>query len=253
MARGTRGALLLVAALSAAGCSVPVAGALDEAHASAVVVALERAGIAADKEPDPTSEAHFRVNVDRDEAARALAVLREEELPSRASPGVLDALGKGSIVPSALSERAQWIAGLSGELERTLGGVDGVLSARVHLSLPSDDPLDDGPRTKATASVLLKHRGATPPLDPNEVRRLVAGAAPGLAPDDVAVVLVARPAPPAAPDHGLARIGPIAATRGSVGWLRIGVAVAVATNLALVVAVLALWAKLRRARGEDDA
>jgi type III secretory pathway lipoprotein EscJ len=94
----------------------------------------------------------------------------------------------------------------------------------------------------------LKHRGTTPPIDVHEVKRLVAGAAPGLALDDVAVVMVARPAASMSADRSLSRMGPIMATRGSVRLLRIVAAGVVFVDLALVVAVLVLWSRLRTVR-----
>lgn len=239
-----------VVALAAAGCSVPVANGLDEPQANRVVVALDHAGIGAEKEADPVSEGRFRVTVERDEAARALAAMREEDLPPPTTPGVLDSMGKGSIVPSQLAEHAQYVAGLSGELERTLRGIDGVLAARVHLSIPERDPLAEGAPVRPTASVLVKHRGATPPIDPNDVRRLVAGAAPGLAAEDVAVVMLPHPVVPLAADRELSHLGPITATRGSIGWLRVGVVVSALAYVALLGAVLGLWSRVRRLRAE---
>lgn len=238
----------IAASIALAGCTAPVAHALEEAEANRVLVALDRAGIGGEKEEDPAAEGHFRVIVERDEAPRALSVLREEDLPGDRATGMLDALGKGSLIPSQLAERAHFVTGLSGELERTLSAIDGVLSARVHLSLPENEPLREGPRVKATASVLLKHRGSTAPIDAQEVKRLVAGAAPGLALDDVAVVMMPRTTPPMAAERGLARLGPITATRGSVGLLRgVGAAV-VGVNIVLLAAVLALWSRVRKLR-----
>jgi type III secretion protein J len=231
-----------------AGCSVPVAASLDEAQANRVVVALDRAGVGAQKEADPTSEGRFRVTVERDEGPRAIAALREEELPTQSTPGLLEAMGKGALVPSQLAEHAQFITGLAGELERTLTTVEGVLTARVHLSMPEQDPFHEGARAKATAAVLVKHRGSSPPIDPLEIKRLVAGATPGLAPDDVAVVMVSRPAPSGAADRSLARLGPITVTRASLGILRAAAGAMLAVDLALVVAVLALWSRLRKLR-----
>jgi type III secretion protein J len=227
---------------------VPVAAGLDEGQANRVVVALDKAGVGADKETDPGTEGRFRVVVEKDDAPRAIAAMRDEDLPAPQAAGILDAMGKGSLVPSQLAEHAQFVAGLSGELERTLSAIDGVLGARVHLSLPDRDPLREGPRPKATASVLLKHRGATPPIDAHEVKRLVAGAAPSLAPDDVAVVMIPRPAPAATGDRTLSRLGPITATRGSVSTLRIVAAAVVLVDLVLVFSVLVLWSRLRRVR-----
>jgi type III secretion protein J len=245
-----KGRWAAIGAVWLAGCSVPVASGLDEPQANRVVVALDRAGIGAEKEADPVTEGHFRVVVERDEAARAIAAMREEDLPPPETPGVLDSMGKGSIVPSQLAEHAQYVAGLSGELERTLRGIDGVLAARVHLSIPERDPLAEGPPVRPTASVLVKHRGATPPLDPNDVRRLVAGAAPGLAAEDVAVVMLPHPVVSLPPDRELSHLGPITATRGSIGWLRIGVVVSALAYVALLGAVLGLWSRVRKLRAE---
>ncbi len=100
---------------------------------------------------------------------------------------------------------------------------------------------------KPTASVLLKHRGSTPPIDVHEVKRLVAGAAPGLAPEDVAVVMIPRPVTASA-DRTLSRLGPITATRSSVALLRLVTAGIVVVALALLLVVLVLWTRLRRLR-----
>jgi type III secretion protein J len=233
-----------------AGCTVPVAGGLDEAQANRVVVALDHAGVGGEKEPDPAIEGRFRVVVERDDGPRAIATLRDEDLPAPAVPGLLDSMGKGQLVPSQLAEHAQLVAGLGGELERTLSSIEGVLSARVHLSLARSESFAEGPRPKATGSVLLRHRGSTPPIDAQEVKRLVAGAAPGLSPDDVAVVMVSRPAAPLSAERALSHLGPLSATRGSVVLIRMVGAAAVFIDLLLVGTVLWLWSRLRRANAE---
>jgi type III secretion protein J len=142
----TRARALLVAlgALSCSGlsaCSASVAGGLDETQADRVVVALTYAGMTSEKEADPTSEGRFRVLVAHDDAPRAIAALRDEELPPQSAPSALDGMGRGALIPSPLAEHAQYVAGLAFELERTLDSVDGILTARVHLSLPQRDPL----------------------------------------------------------------------------------------------------------------
>ncbi|HEU4409652.1 MAG TPA: hypothetical protein VFS43_30635 [Polyangiaceae bacterium] len=247
--RAPAGALApaLAAAAALAGCQAPVAAGLSEDEANRVVVALDRGGVETAKEADPQAEGRFRVLVPREDAARAVAVLRDEELPPRAAPGVLDALGKSSLVPSAMAERAQYVAGLAGDLERTLGAIDGVIAARVHLSVPEPGPLGDKPASAATASVLLKYRGANPPVDVAAVQHLVAGAVAGLRVPDVAVVLLPRPAAPSPPERQLAHVGPLAVTRGTMPYLRGLVALTLAVNLALLASLGTLWARLRRA------
>jgi type III secretion protein J len=243
--------LLALAPLLAA-CSVPVAGSLDDGEASRVVVALDRAAIESTKEVDPSAEGKWRVSVQRDDVARALGVMRDEALPRSTPPGVLDAVGKGSLVPSEAAEHAQLVAGMAGDLERSLEGVDGVLGARVHLNIPPPSPFrsSDATPARGSASVLIAHRGATPPLSADSVARLVAGGVPSMLASDVAVVFVSRPAPAVTPESGFAHVGPIAVARSSVRTLQAGTVALVALLAVLSAVTLALSARLSRVRAE---
>jgi type III secretion protein J len=242
-----------LALLLLAGCAVPVAGALDDDEANRVVVALDRASVDATKEPDPSADNRWRVMVARDEVPRALSALRDEELPRTPPAGVLDAVGKGSLVPSEAAEHAQLVAGVAGDLQRSLEGVEGVLSARVHLSLPEASPLRD-PREpgagRPSASVLLVHRGSTPPLSADSVQRLVAGGVAGMVPGDVTVVLVSRAAPAALPGGGLGHVGPIAVARTSLRELQAALVGLLALVALLAGATLLLYSRLVRIRAE---
>lgn len=240
-------ALLLLALTVIAGCSVPVATGLDDADSNRVMVALEKSGVAAQKEPDPGKEGRWRVTVARDDAPSAVAVLTEEGLPPPSTPGVLDALGKGSIVPSRTAEHAKLIAGTAGDLERSLLAIDGVLSARVHLAVPQKTAFfDEGKEPVPTASVLIRHSGATPPIAAGDVQRLVAGAVPGLEPDHVSVVETQSAMPPPLPDHELSRFGPITVTRASMLPLRLIVGGAVLLNVLLLGLLVFVWGRGRR-------
>jgi type III secretion protein J len=231
-------------------CSVPVAGGLEDSEANRVVVALGHASVEATKEPDPGVEGRWRVNVARDDVPHALSALRDEELPRSPVPGVLDSVGKGSLVPSEAAEHAQLVAGLAGDLERSLEGVDGILSARVHLNVPPPNPLRDIAPPHGSASVLLEHRGSTPPLSADSVQRLVAGGVAGLLPTDVTVVLVSRAAPPAASASELGHIGPIAVARTSMRQLQAAFVALVAVVAILAGVTLVLYARLARLRDE---
>lgn len=242
--------LLPLLLLLLAGCTVPVAGALDDGEATRVVVALDRASLDATKEPDPGAEGKWRVLVARDDVPRALSTLRDEELPRATNPGVLDAVGKGALVPSEVAEHAQLVAGMAGDLERTLEAIDGVLRARVHLSVPMPNPLRNEAPPRGTASVLLEHRGSTPPVSADSVQRLVAGAVTGLLATDVTVVLVPRPAPATPPGGDLGHVGPIAVARTSLRSLQASLVALVALVAGLAAATLVLYARLARARAE---
>jgi type III secretory pathway lipoprotein EscJ len=145
------------------------------------------------------------------------------------------------------------VAGTAGDLERSLRAVDGVIGARVHLAVPSRAPFEGGEKPdQATASVLIRHRGATPPLAPKDVQNLVAGAVTGLAPEKVSVVLTPVTLPARTHEKELSRLGPITVTRASLNPLRIGVGVVLLVNLVLIGFLLALWARGRRTQAALD-
>ncbi len=248
--------LAIAASIWLLSCSTPVAGGLDERDANLVADALNRSGIQATKELESGSEGGYRVVVPRGEAANAIATLREHDLPPRHVPGVIDAVGKGALVPSPLAEHAQYVAGLAGDLERSLASVDGVLGARVHLSVPAEDPLSDHPKREPTASVLLRHRGATPPVSDDQIQRLVSGAVAGLSLDRVTVVMVSRPESGSLPNRAMAQVGPISVAPASANWLKAMIGAGVAMFLILFAIILGMWLRMRRALaapGGDEA
>jgi type III secretion system YscJ/HrcJ family lipoprotein len=227
---------------------VPIAVGLDETDANHAVVALEKSGVAADKDRDPETEGRWRVSVARDDASSAAVILSSESLPPPASPGVLDTLGQGSIVPSRTSEQAKFVTGVAGELERSLRSLDGVVSVRVHLAVPVQDSLapDEAP-VPPSASVLLRHRGAAPPIATGDIQRLVAGAVPGLTPAQVSVVALPVPDVARPVERELSRFGPVTVTRSSVFSLRTIFGGALLLNLGLLGALILVWARARRA------
>ncbi len=243
-----RAALILALAATAA-CTREVAAGLEEAEANRGVVALARSGIDAEKIADGQSDGRFRLVVGRDEATSAIAVLSGEEIPRLRPTAAKDA----PFVASPEADRAARVGQTAQAIERSLASVDGVMDARVHLDVPQIDPLTsalapDAKGARATASVLVRHRGATPPIGVEEIRRLVAGAVSGLAAEGVAVVTVSVPLPTSSADRQLAWVGPIGVSRGSLPAFRALAAAALGGLFVLSAALVALAIKLRRTR-----
>jgi type III secretion protein J len=124
--------------------------------------------------------------------------------------------------------------------------IDGVLSARVHLVLPENDPLRQQ-LVPSSASVFIRHRASLPINDlVPQVKLLVANSVAGLSYDKVSVVPIAVPerAPAARNERELgASAGlPALSRRGGqfiADWLLYSVAgVAMALFIALVLVLL---------------
>jgi type III secretion protein J len=226
---------LLLAALLAGCGDEPLLHDLAERQANEVLVALDEEGVAASKTRQEGNEAAWTVTVPRGEVGQAHRVLAARQLPRSRPQGLGEVFAQGGMVPTPVEERARWLHALSGELARSIEALDGVVEARVHLALAADDPLRPGPRPAPHAAVLVKCRpAACASLRGLEagLRSLVAGAAEGLGPEAVAVVIAeAAPAPAAAPPRRW-RLGP---------WLA-----GVAALAACAVGALA-WRERRRA------
>ncbi len=173
---------------------------LDEPQASQVLLALGEAGVEARAAASPGDEGGFRVSVAPSDASRARGVLASLELPRSRAPGFGELFGSPGLVPTPVEEHARFLHALAGELSRSIEEVEGVVSARVHVSLPVPDPLRPDARPAPRASVLVKCRPgdrARVEAEAEGLRRLVAGAADGLEP--AAVAGVGTPASPAPP------------------------------------------------------
>jgi type III secretion protein J len=231
---------------------VPIATDLDEASANKVIAALSRNGVAADKERDAEHENRFSVDVGRGDASFALSVMAREELPPHAAPGLSEFLSQGSFIPSRADDQAKLLVGTAGELERSLLGIDEVISARVHLALPRGDVLNaDAPEQAPSASVLLKYSGQAPPLSVEEIRQLVAGAVPGLEASKVAVVTKAVADGVERTATELVRLGPLTTTRSSLPYLRWMIGCVAALNGCMVALLFALWTRARRVASRE--
>jgi type III secretion protein J len=175
-------------ALMLAGCgAVDLYTNLDQQEANRIVATLMRHGIPAERIAG--KDGHFSVAVGEKAFAEAMRVLDENGLPHAEFKTLGDVFKKEGLVSSPTQERAQMIFALSQELSRTISGIDGVLSARVHLVLPENDPLRQQ-LIPSSASVFIRHRSnaAIDNLVP-QVKMLVANGVAGLSYDKVSVVL----------------------------------------------------------------
>jgi type III secretion protein J len=233
------GCVLLVTSLLA--CSTPIRHGLDEPAANEVMAALERAGIAADKGREETAGAStFVVRVSDDDAVRALDLLHTLGLPRGHRTGFAEVYAQPSLVPTTTEERARYVQALSGEIERTLESIDGVVGARVHLVMAEVDPLsvDGKPRVPAQAAVLLKTHAGLPIIKEGDVQKLVAGSVPGLAPAGVAVVVTPVPDSAASALPPLEVVGPLRMAPGSRSLLLAALGGGVALLMLLAVLLL---------------
>lgn len=185
---------VVIFALSLVACSQVINQGLSEEQANEILVVLERNGIQASKATQEGGETvAFNISVPKRDAARAMQILRENDLPQQQAKGFNEVFAKTSLIPTAMEEKAMYLQAVCGELAKTIEAINGVVDARVHVVLPETDILKQelqGPTTPK-AAVLIKYkvrRNGEMPYKPDDIRRLVANSIEALKPDDVTVV-----------------------------------------------------------------
>jgi type III secretion protein J len=179
-------AAVLTCALSLAACSMELYANLDQKQANEIIATLFRHGIPAER--IVSKNGRYTVKVDEQRFSEAVSILERNGLPRQEFASLGDVFKKEGIVASPVQERAQMIYALSQELARTVSDIDGVLSARVHLVLPENDPLRQQ-LIPSSASVFIRHQASVSmsELVP-QVKMLVANGVAGLSYDKVSVV-----------------------------------------------------------------
>ncbi len=170
---------LLAALMMLAGCKsmIDLQSGLNDAEANEVIAALREDGIIAHKK---IGKEGASVQVPEADLPRASDLLKARGLPRRRQARLGEIFKKEGLISSPMEEKARFIYALSQEIEFTLGQIDGVVLARVHVVLP-EKAAPGEPLMPSSAAVFIKHRDT---LDPDviqqRVRRLVARSIPGL-------------------------------------------------------------------------
>jgi len=128
-----------------------------------------------------------QILVPADQVARARMAMAEQGLPHGGSIGYELFDKPDSFGTSTFAQNVNQLRALEGELERTIAGLSPVEAARVHLVLPRRD-LFQRDSQEASASIVLKLRGALGKGQVAAIEHLVASAVPGLRPSRVAIV-----------------------------------------------------------------
>lgn len=228
--------LLVIAAFGLAGCSrQEVYGKLTEPAANEMIAVLNQAGITASKVAG--EKGAWSIAVDQADFARAVETLRAHGLPHEDYDSLGSVFKKEGFTSTPLEERARLIYGLSQELSRTISGIDGVVQARVHLTMPEADPLSREAKPSA-ASVFVKYRtGFDLRSQTGAIKSLVTNSIDGLTYDRVSVVMVPAQAAPVLPEsEGMVSISTL--MRGAIG---------VVALIVLAIAGRGLW-RMRKPR-----
>lgn len=169
------------------GCKVELYGGLNEREANEMVAILLSNGI--DSSRNVTKDGVATVFAEKARFADAVMLLKNAGLPREEFASMGEVFSREGLVSSPSEERARYIFALSQELSETLSQIDGVLSARVHVVLPEDDPFRQEVKP-SSASIFIRHLSSADigVLVP-EIKTLVTNGIEGVSYDNVSVAL----------------------------------------------------------------
>ncbi len=235
-----RGALLRALVLASlavvlSGCKVEIYRGLAQQDANDMLATLLGAGIEAE---NVAGKDGVTLKVEQTQINKAIELLNSRGLPRPKKASMGEIFKQEGMVSSPVEQRARFTYAISEELSRTLSQLDGVVSARVHIVVPTERPNE--PEGPASAAIFIKYRdnfdlsGYVP-----QIKQLVAHSVEGLRYDSVSVVLFPAQAASSVnqrdrDDNGI----------DNRSVLLIGAA-AVLLLVALAAATLVLWLRLR--------
>jgi type III secretion protein J len=179
-------AMLVIGALLLTGCRVELYADLDEQDANEMQAILLRQGIDCDKTIG--KEQTYGLRVAKSRVAAAVEILKGYGFPRKKFADMGEVFKKEGLVSSPQEDRIRYIFALSQEVAETISLIEGVVSARVHIVLPENDPLSEYFQP-SSASVFIKYRET---LDIQQfihpIKKLVVNSIEGLNYEKVSIV-----------------------------------------------------------------
>ena len=191
------GAIALILLVTA--CKTELYSDLTERDANDMLALLLRYGISAEKVAGKDST--VSLSVDENRIADAIELLRTHGYPREDFATVGTVFQKQGLVSSPTEDHIRLVYALTQELNETLSQIDGVLSARVHVVMPT--PNASGVRTSASsAAVFIRYQQDYDIAQlVSQIKTLVANSIEDLSYDKVSVALFpVAVAIPKAPD-----------------------------------------------------
>ncbi|MCB9942279.1 MAG: type III secretion inner membrane ring lipoprotein SctJ [Geminicoccaceae bacterium] len=250
-ARALRLALSLLTLLVLAGCKTDLYGNLSERDANEMAAILLDNGIDVDREI--AKDGTITLFVEKSDFASSVRLLTDAGYPRESFMDMGTIFGRDGLISSPVEERARFIFALSQELSDTLSRIDGVLSARVHIVLPDNNPFRQA-AMPSSASVFIRHLDSVDlgMLVP-EIKTLVANGIEGVVYDNVSVALFpAKIEAPKGEQRHLANFAGIRLDPSSYNLAAVLILGLLALTLVFAAAASVMFLIWRRRPGELD-
>jgi type III secretion protein J len=164
---------------------------LDQQQANEVLSVLQRNNIAAVKVD--AGKSGYAVKIDQVDFSAAVDLLNLYSLPSRPRLQVAEMFPSDSLVASPRAEKARLYSALEQRIEQSLGVLEGVVSARVHVSY--DLEAGEGGRKSPPihlSALAIHERDIEPQVLITDIKRFLKNSFAGVEYENISVVLSKR-------------------------------------------------------------
>lgn len=164
---------------------------LDQQQANEVIATLQRHNIEVDKVD--RGKTGYSVRVAQPNFAAAVDWLKTYDLPSRPRMEIAQMFPADSLVSSPRAEKARLYSAIEQRLEQSLQSIDGILSARVHVSYDIDSG-EGGRQSKPVhlSALAIYDRDIAPGQKINDIKRFLKNSFSDVEYDNISVVLSKR-------------------------------------------------------------
>jgi len=168
-------------------CKSELYSQLDERQINEMVALLNTNGIDADRIKG--EKGTFSLEVERSNFSKSITILSSQGFPRKTYQSLGDVFKSDKMVSTPFEERARFMYALNQELSQSISQINGVVSARVHITVPQKTPFEKNTKT-ARASVFIYHApGADIKKDVPVIKNLITRSVDGLLYEDVTVAL----------------------------------------------------------------
>lgn len=217
---------VLLACLVLAACREPsLLEGLDQHQVNEVVAVLQRNNISVTKQEN--GKLGYSVRIRKADFAAAVDLLNAYSLPSRPRSEVAQMFPADAMVASPRAEKARLYSALEQRLEQSVLTLDGITSARVHVSYDLDAG-EGGRKTPPIhlSALALHERDRDPQALINDIKRFLKNSFAGVEYENISVVLSPRPLT----QHMAPSAEPVASNTPL--WLSVGLLLLVALGIA---------------------
>lgn len=188
----------------------PLLKGLDQQQANEVIATLQRNNIQAAK--TDKGKTGYSISVRKVDIPAAVDLLKAHDLPSQPRMEISRLFPSDSLVSSPRAEKARLYSAIEQRLEQSLQTMEGVLSARVHVSYDIDSGDNGRAPTPMHISTLVTYQSETDPsLMIGDIKRFLKNSFNKVDYDNISVVL-SKQAP-------LQHYGPVEIKTGGSGYM----------------------------------